>query len=361
MLCAATAATVFFGVACLQSTSAHAQSAPARRAVQCGEDGSAELFAEAREQFDAGQTALLANDATGAERSLRAAIALYDSPNTHLLLGRALFAQQRFEDAYDEFETTVLLATRCSIRDTTERGRARYTRSIEQGATERAQIAPRVALLSVHFESGAPSGATITIGSRPALALVNDRTFAAPEGQSAVSVTAPGYRDWRGTVTLSRGRVAAIEVNLERIVEGPRVIERRIEPALVRVRRVSPLFGVGLVTAGVGVATAATGAVLFVLGRERFAALDRACTSATCPQDPAFLAAVDRGQRLEFAGQITMYTGIGVTVVGAVITLATLPRTEWVPAPNATRTARNAGPTLWVAPSLGAMVVGGAL
>jgi hypothetical protein len=321
------------------------------------------LFAEAREHFDAGQTALLANDAPAAERALRAAIALFDSPNTHLLLGRALAAQQRFEDAYDEFETTVLLATRCSIRDTTERGRARYTRSIEQGASERAQITPRVALLSVHFESGAPAGALITIGSRPQQTLVNDRTFAAAEGESAVTVTAPGYREWRGTVTLSRGRVTAIEVALERIVEGPRVIERRVEPALVRVRRVSPLFGVGLTTTGVGVATGVTGAVLFVLGRERYAALDRACTSAVCPQDPAFLAAVDRGQRLEFAGQITMYTGIGLTVAGAIVTLATLPRTEWVPAPGASRATQTTrtGPLLWAAPTINGLAVGGAL
>ncbi len=315
-------------------------SSPARRAVQCGEDASAEVFAEAREQFDAGQTALLANDAAGAERALRAALALFDSPNTHLLLGRALAAQQRFEDAYDEFETTVLLATRCSIRDTTERGRARYTRSIEQGAAERAQLAPRVALLSVHVESGAPSGAMITVGDRPSITLANERTLAAASGQSAVVVTAPGYRDWRGTVTLERGRVAAIEVTLERIVEGPRVIERRVETQLVRVTRVSPLFRVGLVTAGAGLAAAATGATLFLLGRDRFATLESACTAVECPRDSAFVAAVDRGQRMEFAGQITMYAGIGVMAAGAIVTLATLPRTEWVPAPRAARSVR---------------------
>jgi len=211
----------------------------------------------------------------------------------------------------------------------------------------------------VHFESGAPAGALITIGSRPQQTLVNDRTFAAAEGEAAVTVTAPGYREWRGTVTLSRGRVTAIEVALERIVEGPRVTE----PALMRVRRVSPLFGVGLTTTGVGVATGVTGAVLFVLGRERYAALDRACTSAVCPQDPAFLAAVDREQRLEFAGQITMYTGIGLTVAGAIVTLATLPRTEWVPAPGASRATQTTrtGPLLWAAPTINGLAVGGAL
>lgn len=354
----------------LASASGMAQSAPAqpavattsapRRAIQCGEDGSADVFAEAREQFDAGQTALLANDAAGAERALRAAIALYDSPNTHLLLGRALLAQQRMEDAYDEFELTVLLATRCSVRDATERGRARYMRSIEQGAAERAQLAPRVALLAVHFESGTPPGTSITVGARPAIAQLNDRTVAAAAGDAvSVVVTAPGYQDWRGTVTLTTGRVASIEVALQRIVEGPRVIERRVQTQLVRVTRVSPLFGVGLAVTGAGLATGAAGTVVFLLARERYMALDRACSSEACPRDPAFLSAVDRGQSMEFAGQITMYTGIGVTAAGAILTLATLPRTEWVPAPNgATVSAPRA--SVHVLPGLGSLSVGGA-
>lgn len=344
------------------ATTAPATTATAapRRAIQCGEDGSADVFTEAREQFDAGQTALLANDAVGAERALRAAIALYDSPNTHLLLGRALLAQQRAEDAYDEFELTVLLATRCSVRDATERGRARYMRSIEQGAAERAQLAPRVALLAVHFESGTPPGTAITVGSRPSIAQLNDRTVAAPAGDAvSVVVTAPGYQDWRGTVTLTTGRVASIEVSLQRIVEGPRVIERRVQTQLVRVTRVSPLFGVGLAVTGAGLATGAAGAVVFLLARDRYAALDRGCSAEACPRDAAFLAAVDRGQSMEFAGQITMYTGIGVTAAGAILTLATLPRTEWVPAPNgATVSAPRA--SIHVLPGIGSLNVGGA-
>lgn len=322
---------------------AQSEARSAQRAVQCGETAPAELFNDARERFEAGQSALLAGDPTRAERALREALALYDSPNTHLLLGRALLAQSRVEDAYDAFESAVLVATRCSIRDPTERGRARYTRSIEQGATERAQIAARVALLSVRFESGAPAGATIRIGERPALPLASDRTFAAPSG-AAVSITirAPGYQDWSGTVTLERGRVSNIDVSLQRIVERRRVPER-LEPMLTRVRRTPPGFFVGLATGTVGLAAAGVGAALFAVGRGRFAALEQPCTRTMCPSDPSYLEAVDRGERIERIGMITLYTGIAITALGAVIAIAMPPRIEWVPAPSARTAALSLG------------------
>jgi hypothetical protein len=336
------------------TTATAAPRAPTRRAVQCGEDASADLFAEAREHFDAGQTALLANDAAGAERSLRTSIALFDSPNTHLLLGRALAAQGRLEDAYDEFETSVALATRCSVRDSTERGRARYMRSIEQGAVERGQLAPRVALFSARFEGGAPSGATIQLGDRPPIALVTDRTVAATPGSDVrVHIRAPGYQDWNGTVTLDRGRVAAVEVALQRIVAQTRVIERTVERQLVAVRRIPAAFGVGLAVAGAGIAATATGAALYLTARGRYATLEQACTMSICPNDPSFLRAAERGERLEFAGQVTLWTGLGVSVVGAVITLIALPRTEYVPV-------RAPRPGVALRPSLGALALEGA-
>lgn len=339
-----------------QAAQPEAQARAPRRAVQCGEDASVDLFAEAREQFDAGQTALLANDHTGAERALRAALALFESPNTYLLLGRALVGQGRLEDGYDAFETTVLLATRCSVRDSTERGRTRYMRSIEQGAAERAQLAPRVALFTAHFEAGTPAGATIQLGDRPPIALLADRTVAAPAGPAVpVLIRAPGYQDFRATVSLERGRVSTVEVTLQRIVERAQVIERTVEREMVAVRRVPAAFGVGLAIAGAGVAAATTGAVLFVMARGRYAALEQACTMSICPMDPSFVRATERGERLELAGQATLWAGVGVTVVGTIVTLIGMPRTEYVPAPRARRSAR-----VWLAPSLGALALEGA-
>jgi hypothetical protein len=208
-----------------------------------------------------------------------------------------------------------------------------------------------VALLTLRMESGVPAGATLTIGDRPALALSNERLFAAPAGQSlAVHVRAPGYQPWSGTVTLERGRVTTLEVQLQRVVEGPRIIERTVQPSLVRVTRVSPVFRAGLAIGGAGLAAAVTGAVLFATGRGRYATLAGACTASACPQDPLFVELVDRGERLETAGQATLYAGVGVTLLGGVLALATLPRVEWVPAPRA-RARVNVG--------LGAIALGG--
>lgn len=313
------------------SSRAFAQTATPPRAVQCGEEANPELFNDARDRFEAGQTALLGGDGVAAERALREALAIYESPNTVLLLARALRAQSRLDEAYEAFEATIALATRCSIRDNTDRGRARYARSLEAAAIERSQLASQVALLGLHFANGIPAETTIEIDQRPAIAVTGDRVYAASaQGERQLRVSAPRHRPWIGTIQLSVGRVSTAEVRLEPIVEGPRIVERIVRSNLVPVRRTSPLFLVGNIVGTVGLAVGGTGLGLYLSGRGRYNELAMSCTPEMCPPDASFLAAVDRAERAETAGRVLLIGGGVVAATGLTLLLIGLPRTEWV-------------------------------
>ncbi len=303
--------------------------------IQCGQPAAIELFNDARDRFEAGQNALIEGRATDAERALREAASIYESPNTLLLLARALRALRRFDEAYDSIETTMQIATRCSIQDVTERGRARYARTLEQAALERSQLAAEVALMSLRFAGDIPAATTVSIDDRAPVPVLRDRYYAATPGAHELTLRAPRHLPFSAHVELAIGRVATVEITMQPVVEQARVIERVVSRPMVRVRRSSPLFAAAIVGGSTAAVATAVGVGLWLNARDRYAVLESACSADQCPMDASFVAAVDRAERAEIAGRV-MVIGATTALAGSVVLLIVgLPRTEWVAAPAA--------------------------
>lgn len=281
--------------------------------VPCDQTGSDALMAAARVHFAAGQTFVESGAWSDAARELRTALAYFDSPNSHYLLGAALVGLQRFDEAYNEFDGTIEQAARCAQADQTRGRSPRYQETVAGALRDRDALTPRVALLGVRVPDDAPASLTLVVNGLALPRRFWNRLRAYPPGDARAVGEAVGYARFVGTTPLDPRRAQWLDVAMVRVAstadrpsdEGPR-------------RWLRPL---GITAAAVGGAALIAGAVTFFVGRGAFDALREECGGA-CPPSGDYPSRIDRGESVETAGIGIFWSGVVVAAAG--VTLAIL-------------------------------------
>ncbi len=279
--------------------------------VACSEDTPAEVLQAARRHFGAGQVLVDSGAFREAEMELRAALRLYDSPNTHYLLGRALRGGNRYADAYAEFDLSIVLAARCSQADTARGAPNRYQQTVIRALRERDELTARVALAGVRFTGGTPAGANIAINATALPTDAAGRAFAYAPGELEVVVNAPGFAPFRTTRSVAAGHTTWIDVGLTRTGDGHAVgdsVASRTSGSIAR--------PVGAAIGSAGAVAVIAGAAMYFVSRGQFDQLDSRC-NPSCPLDVGYAAQVRDGETLQIAGIVTFWGGVGVMAAGA--------------------------------------------
>jgi hypothetical protein len=331
------------------TTNAAAQSAP----VACGTDPPPAVMQSARQHFDAGRSLISGGAFDHAERELREALALYDSPNTHFWLGRALDGLGRTADAFAAFDHTIILAARCTAVERAAGRQDRYSETVRLATEQRERLRAQLSWLVVTVRTEEPTdtvalsldGAALTGGER-------QRRIAVRAGAHEINVSAAGHRERRVRVEAVAGQEHPVEVSVE---HAQPLCQRHPEHASC-VRTVAPCVGAacgprpaptsngmlvaGVTTLSVGAVAGATGLGLWLYAREEFAALTRMCGQAGCDNAGASLRArTDSAQTLETVGIIVGWSGLAIAAAGASMvvidrTRRSRPSVAFAPTPN---------------------------
>jgi hypothetical protein len=122
-------------------------------------DATAAQKKEAIEHFDAGKRAAEANNWDKAVTELRASLDVVDSPNTRLLLARAMRDSGQVEDAWVQYGQTVDSATALALKDD------HYAKTADAAKAERGALETQLAFVVVDVKN-APADAVLKAGGR---------------------------------------------------------------------------------------------------------------------------------------------------------------------------------------------------
>ncbi|MEI8254555.1 MAG: hypothetical protein WCJ30_02660 [Deltaproteobacteria bacterium] len=311
-----------FAVA-LFATNARAQSSSSPQAATadpvvahpaaCSDVEPQDVLDAARRHFGAGRTLVDAGALREAESELRAALRLYDSPNSHYLLGRSLRGQQRAAEAYNEFDLTIGLAARCSQADAARGVSNRYQQTVTLALRERDELTMQVAIVGVRLAGNPAAQVNVSINDSRLASDGLGRAFAYSPGEITIDAQAEGFLAFHEARQCSAGQTIWVDVRLAPVAGTSMPPTTRSQT-----RAPSLMLPVGIGVGAAGVIAAAAGGTLFFLGRGQFEHLHAMCTPS-CPDDPGFVSQVNAGQSMETAGIATFWVGLGVAAVGAVI------------------------------------------
>jgi hypothetical protein len=297
--------------------------APPNAGAQAPGDRAAEETFAAQQLFDAGRAALEAGDHATALESLEASLALSPSPNTRLMLARALRESGRVAEALMEFDRAAHAAE--------ERMRAepRFSVTRETAITERDAIRERVATVVISGDLEV-SGIEVRIGDR-ALPIAGARVgIPVDPGTVVLRASAPGHLDFQHELELRAGETVHAVVTMQRAPAEPRGERDAPAPATESALALAtatatvtgasdPVQGLEVVawtSSAIIAISVGAGIALLVAAQSRFDALSSLCGDRPCA--PALAGAVEEGRRFE-GGLWAMVATTGVATVAALI------------------------------------------
>ncbi len=281
-------------------------------------------------QRERGLAFLRAGDAPEAVRAFEQSLAIFESPNTRLDLGRALLATGRVASAVRELERA-----RDTARAQVDAGQRHYLLTARAALAECDAARARVPLVEIHFSRTPPTDAEIWVDAvrLPASALI--APVPVDPGSLTIRLAGPSVREVSLVRTVAEGERITIDVVVERIDPVATVVAASAapvaSPAPIRAERVrvsSPGPSPGLprpalrlmgTAVGIGgLVAASVGLALWLVADGEYNALVRACPSGPCT-DPTLLARAGSAQGIESAGVIALVAGGALMVTGAAL------------------------------------------
>lgn len=331
-----------------------AQNALAPREAQAQTDPSDEgrrLFQQGRALFDQQRY-------EEALAAFQRSASLLPSPNTGLYVGRSLRELGRVGPAWEALED--------AARDAADRARleARYARTAETARAEADALRARVTLVTVTVPAPV-AGMTVRINGSPLEARRWNRPTALAPGAVTIDADAPGHNPWRLMNTLGPGQSGEVELRLVPLAQGAfptaappptSLVLGRATPATAPATprtESSPLRTVGLVTMGVGLALGVGGVLAGVFAQGVDQDLAARCPTR-CPRE-TIADDIAQGERLATLSTAGYVAGGALAGLGVILFLAA-PSTSWSFAPE---TARRAPVRLWVDPQRASAGVSG--
>jgi septum formation inhibitor MinC len=244
------------------------------------------------------------------------------SPNSRLMVARALQELGRLDEAFHEYGATLDEAEALSS------SHEAYARTAEAARHELEALKSRVAWLTVQL-GDVPPGSDVTVAGKP----VQDAALAAPivvvPGPVAVEARAPDGRVARATVHLAAGRESSVTLKLgETVTVGepasppPPPVAPPPEPTAPAATAAEPprrhrARPAAYAATAVGVAGLATFGVFGARSSAAYSGLEDDCPDGICPADSKD--DIDAGRRDQRIANIALGVGIAGTVAGVTL------------------------------------------
>jgi hypothetical protein len=253
--------------------------------------------------------------------AFRASYEMVPSPNSHLMIARALRGRGALVEAYIEYDKLVPEADEAAGRD------PKYAKAADAAQAERAKVRSQIALVKLRVKAP-PDDLRIVVGAK--MIGRGEWELPVPVPPGAITVRATSQSAAEQTRELSAAAGGEVEVTLDysaAVLEPFPVVQAPIQPAPATqatpdvprqpVMEFHPVNRTwAYVALGVGGAGFVTFAIFGALNQSTYHDLQAACTGGHCPADRADQ--IDRGRTQQLIANV----GAGVGVAGGLLAIA---------------------------------------
>jgi len=263
-------------------------------------------FAEADRKFDA-------KHYDEALSGFRASYEIVASPNTRLMIARALRESGKLADAYTEFEGTIADA------HANEHAGKRYEQTASAAKDELDALRRRVGFVKVEV-SGESTGATVSIGSRAFDPAALFKPIVVDPGKVSIMVSGADGEEKTKEVNVAAGATEEVSIELEGGGGGSHgggasstpasrleVPPDEPEEKKIEIGPNTKLRTWAWIAGGVGVAGFATFAVFGLMNKSQFNELKDDCPGGNCP--PGRSDDIDAGRRYQTLANVGLVVG----------------------------------------------------
>ncbi len=269
----------------------------------------------AQKTFDAASDLYDAKRWQEAITAFRASHDIVASPNSRLMIARALVELGRVDDAFREYEAALAEAADAASRSPS------YAKTRDAVTAELREVAATVAQIHVTVPD-APAGTTVTVGEIVRDTAALDRAFVVAPGDVSVAVRSPDGRARTHALRVVAGAVETVSVDLpaepaSSAPEAPAAPAPAPAPEPALPPSTTSRRTLAWVAAGIGAAGLATFGVFGAMNNATFADLEDRCERDHCTPDRS--GDIDAGRRYQTIANVGLV--VGVLGAGAAVTL----------------------------------------
>lgn len=290
-------------------------------------EASAEQKQRAQELFLTGAKLYEAGELAAALAEFRSSYDVVASPNSHLMIARAMRDAGDLAGAYDELARVETEAHEMAKHD------PKYAESGSKASADRAELRAKLGLVTVRV-SGAGAAARVTVGGHElAWERWGEPVPIAPGAHEVIGIV--GDRRVSRTIAVSAGGAVDVELELGSPTSPPLVppplaaptpapsLVAPPEPRPANPRQPSLLPYVAA-AGGIGLAGVVVFVVAGAMNRSTYGGLKDACPAGVCSADPQ--ADIDKGRSEQTVANVGLV--IGLVGLGAGATLFVLDRRQ---------------------------------
>jgi hypothetical protein len=249
---------------------------------------------EATEYYRIGMEAYEKKEFGEALSQFERSFAVVASPNSQLMMARALVQLQRYSEAYATLQNSLDLANALA------RSNKKYESTAEAANKELADLKTKVGLLTVSVP------VSVSVNGQPLQPAEWGKPVAVTPGVTQIKVQAED-RTSESKVELEAGKSDAINLALPQPVQESAAAPQAVVAPTTRNERQHTL---GLVSMGVGGVALAVSTVMLVVNQGKIADLRDSCGTRNCP-----LSVRDDAKSIR-TGETVALVGLGVGIVG---------------------------------------------
>ncbi len=175
--------------------------------------GSDETLAAGLQKFDEGRKAFEAGQFEEALNAFKSSLQLLPSPNTRLYIGRCYRALGKTASAY----TALKLAAHEAQDRLTASGEKRYTVTRDTASQEATALESKVPRLTVAVPGNPPDGFMLKVDDKELPRAAWGIATEVDPGNVVVEATGPRLVPYRESISLEKGSVARVDVQLTRV------------------------------------------------------------------------------------------------------------------------------------------------
>jgi hypothetical protein len=262
---------------------------------------------EAKARFEKGSGLFKSGKYAQAMEEFRASYGRVASPNSHLYIARCLMNLGQTVDAYLEYDKVAAEAQTAGEK---------YAQTGETAKTERDELAPKLALVTVDVTTREP-GAKLTVGGKEVPEDHWGKPFPAAPGAVEVSLQAPSKAPATQSVNVAAGQSQSVTIGFTSATTSPVEGGTSSSGGGMNGMRVG-----AFVAGGVGVAGLVTFAVAGSMSNATYKDLQNACGNGPCPQSRAD--DVSRGKTQQTLANVGLVVGAVGVAAGATLFVLSL-------------------------------------